>query len=120
MAGESVRVDGVDELERDLAKLRDEVSRSGQADGEAAKLVANVARGIGPNRTGALAASYSGWPLERTGEVRSGMPYAGVIEQGWPARNIAAQRRVQRAFERSTREIEAIYARWLDRETGGA
>jgi hypothetical protein len=116
MAGRAVRVDGAAETQRDLAQLRDQVSRSGEADGEAAQLVANVARGIGPNRSGALAGSYAGWPMRDRAEVRSSLPYAGVIEQGWPGHNIAAQRRVQRAFERSTAQVEAIYSRWLDSE----
>lgn len=55
-----------------------------------------------PRRTGALAGSFSVTPEGAGGaEVISSVPYAGVINYGWPARGIAPAHFIEPAIEHS-------------------
>lgn len=67
-----------------------------------------------PRLTGALAASLTVSATATTGEVASSLPYAGVIEHGWPRHGIAASGFLASAFARRQPAAVDLYARAAD------
>lgn len=68
----------------DLDELR-------EVNAQAGRIAAPAVRRLVPRRTGTLAASIRTGATKRAGVIRSGrksVPYAGVINYGWPAHHI--------------------------------
>lgn len=83
-----------------------------------AEPVAARAKRIGPRRTGRLVGSVRPLATQRNARVavgRKSIPYAGPIYWGWPARNIAPNKFVDRAAE----QMEAQTRRQFEQEVDG-
>lgn len=67
---------------------------------------------LAPSKTGRLAASIKPTKTKNKAAVRAGsarVPYAGVINYGWPARNIRARKFLQIAIDSNeTKAIEMM------------
>lgn len=123
----SIRVDGLDELRKDLRRVKDsELNDEMKAIHE--ELARDVLRGAEPNvpvRTGALLASLraAGTVRDAIGRVgKASVPYAPPIHWGHPARGIAARPFLTDAAARLERDIVDRYDRqvagMLDRVVG--
>jgi len=89
-----VEVEGGKELRKSLKGVEDGLKDLQAAHGAAAGIVAAAAPAYAPLLSGALAGSIRGSGAKSAATVRAGgarVPYAGVQEYGWPARNIPAQ-----------------------------
>jgi hypothetical protein len=123
----SIQVDGLDELRRELRRVKDR-----ELDDEMkqihAELARDVLRGAEPNvpvRSGDLLASLrsSGTVRDAIGRVgKASVPYAPPIHWGHPSRGIAPNRFLTDAAERLERDIADRYDRqvagMLDRVVG--
>lgn len=109
-----LEIDGLREVLRDIRRLGDD-ARDDMKDThrKAGEIVASVARGIAPVRTGRLASTIISAPTQRQGRVRVGrgqsIPYAGPIHFGWPARRIAPQPFVYDALDQRADEVRRVY-----------
>lgn len=96
----AVRVDNLQQLRKNLRDVdRGALREIQQVTKRAAGIVAEEARGIAPRRTGRLAKSIRATTSGSLGVVRSPLPYAPIIEYGWPARGIPDRRFIGRALE---------------------
>lgn len=88
-----VYVEGLRETVRNLERFGVEVADLKEAFVEIADQVATEGRRIVPTDSGRLAASIKPAKTKNKAVVRSGsarVPYAGVINYGWPSRGIRA------------------------------
>ena len=84
---------------------------------KAAEAIVPAAKQLAPVRTGRMAASIRAAAVRTGGRVRvgsSGVPYAGPIHFGWPARRITPQPFVYEALDPRRDEVAAIYAERLN------
>jgi hypothetical protein len=117
MAG-SVRVEGLNRAVRDLQRAGLEVGDLKDAFGKIARLGASVATGFAPRRTGRLAGNIRPNKARNSARIVAGgarVPYAGVINYGWPARGIAASGFMQRADESIGDEAPDLLIRNINR-----
>lgn len=94
------RVTGIAALQKDLQALGLELEDPKDAMSDIAAEGARLAASFAPRRTGRLAASIKGSRAKGSAIVKAGgarVPYAGVINYGWPRRNIAPAGFMQRA-----------------------
>lgn len=109
-----LEIDGLREVLRDIRRLGDD-ARDDMKDThrKAGEIVATVARGIAPVRTGRLSSTIVSAPTQRQGRVRVGrgqsIPYAGPIHFGWPARRIAPQPFIYDALDQRADEVRRVY-----------
>lgn len=109
-----LEIDGLREALRDIRRLGDD-ARDDMKDThrKAGEIVAAVARGIAPVRTGRLASTIISAPTQRQGRVRVGrgqsIPYAGPIHFGWPARRIKPQPFIYDALDQRADEVRRVY-----------
>lgn len=97
-----VRVTGLTAVVRALLELGLEVDDLKAAFSAIAAEGARRAAGFAPRRTGRLAADIRGNRAKSKAVVTAGrasVPYAGPINYGWPARNIAPAGFMQKADE---------------------
>lgn len=69
--------------------------------------------GVVPVRSGTLRRTLRASATQKSGVVRAGrasVPYAGVINYGWPGHNITAQHYMQQGLEMSEDEVVRLYA----------
>ena len=101
MAGGGVRVEGLNQLTRDLLALGLTVDDLKGAFGAISAQGAALAADFAPHRTGRLARSVRGNRAKNKAVITAGRksstPYAGAINYGWPARGIEASEFMQRA-----------------------
>ena len=113
---EALKVDvkGVDVLTAVLLKFSDDIKKLNGFGPEIGKLIANNASALAPNRTGALAASIGSVVTKDGVQVYAGsekVPYAGVIEYGWPAKGKQAKPYLMPAVKNN---LEAIIKKYED------
>lgn len=88
-----VMVTGLHEAMRALKQAGADMSEMNDLMHEIGEIVARRARSLAPVRTGRLRASLRAGKGRTKAVIRAGystsVPYAGVIEYGWPKRNIA-------------------------------
>jgi len=98
-----IRVQGIREVERALLDLGVDLADLKRVYGNIATEAANLAASFAPKRTGALARSIRGSKARNYARVTIGnlrqVPYAGAINWGWPAHNIAGAHFVERTDE---------------------
>lgn len=103
MAGRvGFRVQGLNAVVRDLQAMGLEVEDLKDAFSSIAAEGAQVAAGYAPVRSGRLSRDVRGNRAKSKAVVTAGrasVPYAGPINYGWPARNIAANGFMQKADE---------------------
>jgi phage gpG-like protein len=89
-----VSIQGVSEVQATLKQLGRDLESNIELNKELSSTLAQKASAMAPRLTGALASSVVGNPSQEKAQILAGseaVPYAGVIEYGWPARNINAQ-----------------------------
>lgn len=86
-----------EEFARDMERVADRLRDLSEPTRRAVAAIAERAVQLVPRRTGRLASRIQ--PRESRVEVDS--PYGGVIHNGWPARNIAAQPFLSRAVDQT-------------------
>ena len=95
MTEAGVRVEGARELRKSLRKAGIDMADLKAVNANVAAMVAAAASAAAPRgRTGRLAASVRGNKAVATARISAGtagVPYAGPIHWGWPARNIEGQ-----------------------------
>ena len=94
------KVEGLSKVVRDLTAMGLEVEDLKDAFAPIAAQGAQVAAGFAPRRTGRLAGDIRGNRAKSKAVVTAGrasVPYAGVVNYGWPKRNIAASGFMQKA-----------------------
>lgn len=107
MADVGVRIEGAAQLRRTLKQAGGDLAQLKAANQAAALTVAEHAAILAPRRTGRLARTIRASGTNTAGVVRTGnnrksvggVPYAGPIHWGWPARNIPANEFVTEAAE---------------------
>lgn len=100
IAGGSVQITGLNEAVRGLEKMSVEVDDLKKVFGEIAKEAAELASGFAPKKTGRLSGSIRGNKAKNKAVVTAGrsvVPYAGAINYGWGAHNIAPAGFMQKA-----------------------
>jgi hypothetical protein len=120
-------VQGADELSRALRRMSDRLDDMEGTHASAGEKIATVARAIVPRVSGALAESIEVETTADGSAVVAGsdlVPYAGVINYGWPDRNIDAQPYLDDAQAAAGDDAVQVYddriddlVRSLDRET---
>jgi hypothetical protein len=96
------KVEGLNELTRDLKAVGAEVEDLKGAFAAIAALGAQVAAAHAPKKSGKLAGSLRGNRSVSKAVITAGkaaVPYAGAINYGWPSRNISAAGFMQAADE---------------------
>lgn len=115
---ESVRVEGARELAGSLDRAAKEVTDLPRAQQESADRVAALARGKVPVLSGALRATIRAERAVAQGIVAAGgygVAYAGVIHNGWAARNIGAHPFLTDALTEAEPIVSDVYLGDLDR-----
>lgn len=112
MARDLVRVDvdGDRQLHDTARRAADDLDDLEPVDQAAATIAANRARAIAPKASGYLASTIRA----DDGNVVATAPYAGVIEYGWPARNIKPQPYLTQAVAVTEAQLVALYAHHTD------
>lgn len=91
---DQVRVEGARELETTAHRAAESLADLSDAHGQASEQVAQLARGMAPVVSGRLAGSVRAERAPTQATITAGgpgVPYAGPIHWGWPARNIRSQ-----------------------------
>ncbi len=91
---EAITVNGIKEVTDSLKKLNKDLESNIELNKEISTTLSQKASAMAPVLTGALASSVKGNPSAEKAQILAGsaaVPYAGVIEYGWPDRNIDAQ-----------------------------
>lgn len=91
---EAITITGVKEVIDTLNKLNKDIESNIELNKELSTTLSQKASAMAPVLTGALASSVKGNPSAEKAQIMAGsaaVPYAGVIEYGWPDKNIDAQ-----------------------------
>ena len=94
MAEANISITGVKEVTDTLNKLGRDLESNIELNKELSTTLAQKASALAPRLTGALASSVVGKPSAEKAQILAGsaaVPYAGVIEYGWPQKNREAQ-----------------------------
>lgn len=94
MAEAGITINGVREVTNALNKLGKDLESNIELNKELSTTLSQKASAMAPRLTGALASSVQGNPSAEKAQILAGsaaVPYAGVIEYGWPAKNKQAQ-----------------------------
>lgn len=115
---EVIAVEGAEELARTIGQLADDLDDMTPAHESAGQLLADLADPNVPRRSGDLAGSVqtTGDPTETT--VAYDAIYAGVIHNGWDARNIPAQPWLADTAAESAEALLDVYADYVTDAVG--
>lgn len=94
MAEAGITITGVKQVTDTLNKLGKDLESNLELNKELSTTLSQKASAMAPRLTGALASSVQGNPSAEKAQILAGsaaVPYAGVIEYGWPAKNRQAQ-----------------------------
>jgi hypothetical protein len=94
MAEANISIQGVKEVTDSLNKMARDLESNIELNKELSTTLSQKASALAPRLTGALASSVVGNPSAEKAQIMAGsaaVPYAGVIEYGWPLKNIEAQ-----------------------------
>jgi hypothetical protein len=89
-----IHVNGLSEVKATLNKFAKDLETDIGFNKNLSSNLAQKASAMAPKLTGALASSVIGNGTTEKAQIVAGsaaVPYAGVIEYGWPSRNISAQ-----------------------------
>lgn len=120
MAKPKVEIDGLKELRKEIRKIGDETLTEAmrEANIAVANLVLPTAKTKSPKNTGALASTLRITKTVNYSAIRAGngraVPYAGVIEYGWPARGIKASKFIAGAISDQYRKIIKTYEQAIE------
>ena len=113
-----VRVDGARQLRATMKAAGEDLSDLKDVNARTAAKVSATAIPRVPRRTGTLAATVRPAGTKTAAIVRAGkasVPYAAVIEFGWPGHNIAAQPYVTSAAHDTEPEWTSFYEQEIDK-----
>lgn len=108
-----LQLKGARELARGLKQAGADLKDLRQVNKQAAQLVVPEAKSLAPHKTGRLAASVRAGATQKAGVVRAGskrIPYAGVINYGWPGHNIKPTRFATKAAKNTEPQWTQLYA----------
>jgi HK97 gp10 family phage protein len=115
MAGDTIEVQGIKKLRKELKALDTELGNKAQTGAlkrvmlETAEIVAAESRSLAPKLTGALADSVRAQGRATTGVVKAGrgarLPYAAAIHFGWAKHGIRANPFVYEAIDHRRDEV---------------
>ena len=91
---EEITIQGIKEVTDSLKKLGKDLESNIELNKELSTSLSQKASALAPRLTGALASSVVGNPSAEKAQILAGsaaVPYAGVIEYGWPAKNREAR-----------------------------
>jgi hypothetical protein len=106
------KVEGARELESSARAAAADLEDMSRANAQAGDYLAGRARGMAPAVSGRLAGSVRAVVSATQVSVTAGgpgVPYAGPIHWGWPARNISAQPFLLDAMEQSETSVVRMY-----------
>jgi hypothetical protein len=121
-SGRYVRIEGADELRRNINRMSQGIDRDAArgdmkaAHLQAAEIVKVKAVQLVPVRSGRLLQTIRAAGAQKSGRVRAGfarVPYAGPIHFGWPARRISPQPFLYDALDARRFEVRDAYERNL-------
>lgn len=126
MVYSGVQIEGMRSLRSTLRKAGDDLTELKGVNAAAAGIAAGRAQSWAPVRSGALAASVRSSGTKTAGIVRtgnnrksaSGVPYAGPIHWGWPARNIKANPFLSYSAQATEPAWIKLYTDYLDKTVG--
>lgn len=117
MAQYTVSVKGLREVTRSLQQYAGAVDDLKDANAKIGSKVAQTAIATTPKLTGRLASTVKSNRAQRRVQLKAGgarVPYAGVIEYGYPARGIEAQPFLRRAIWTDRQYVVQQYAANLE------
>lgn len=120
MANTRFQLYGANRLKHTLAKAGVDIALLKDANKQAAGIVKPVFMAKAPKRTGAMAKTTRTSATRKAGTVSAGnrkggkVPYAAVINYGWPAKGIRATHFAQDAATATEPAWTANYARFVD------
>ena len=94
MAEVNISIQGIKEVTDSLNKMARDLESNIELNKELSTTLSQKASALAPKLTGALASSVVGNPSAEKAQIMAGsaaVPYAGVIEYGWPAKNKEAR-----------------------------
>ena len=109
---EAVVIKGLNEVKNIIEKFSNEIGNDLSLNKELSSTLSQKASAMAPRLTGALASTVVGNPSEKKAQILAGsaaVPYAGVIEYGWPEKNIQAQPYLRPAVHNNMGYIIAKY-----------
>ena len=113
-----VEVRGADQFARTLSSFGQDLTRLDAAHAAAGDRVITAARPRTRRKSGALAASWTTRVTADGAEVGSALRYAGVQENGWPARHITPSRALRGGLDAAAPGIEQVYFQAIDQAMG--
>ena len=120
MAKPQIEVVGLKDLQKQIRKTGDEdLKKAMKATNIAvAHLVIPDAKRRAPSESGALARSIRATNTVNYAAIRAGsakaVPYAGIFEYGWPARNIKERKFIRKSISKNYRRIVKKYEDAID------
>ncbi len=128
MAGYTVTIKGVNEVIRSLKQYQGAVDDLKDANAAIGSKVAVSAKATAPYLSGRMAGTVRANRAMKKVQIKAGgaaVPYAGVIEYGWPARQIDAQPYLRRAAwdnreyvkEQYSQNLQAIARKYIGGST---
>jgi hypothetical protein len=115
--GFKVVVKGIDNIQSLLNKLSKDIESNSGLNKNISSLVAKKASAIAPKLSGALASSIVGNGTSERAQIVAGsssVPYAGVIEYGWPQKGREARPYLMPAVNNNMKEIVQEYGKGID------
>lgn len=111
MTGDRIEVRGRARLQRSTRDAARALADLTDANKQAADVARRVAARKAPARSGRLRSSIRADGTRTDAVVTAGAPYAGVIEYGWPARNITAHGYLRDGLASSEKDWLPVYER---------
>jgi hypothetical protein len=115
---DQMKVEGARELETSARAAAADLADMAREHQQASDYVAQIARGMAPAVTGRLAGSVRAAAASTGATITAGgpgVPYAGPIHWGWPARNISAQPFLVDALAAAETSVVGIYSDGVER-----
>jgi hypothetical protein len=115
--GFKVVVQGIDNIQSLLNKLSKDIESNSGLNKNISSLIANKASAIAPKLSGALASSIVGNGTSERAQIVAGsssVPYAGVIEYGWPQKGREARPYLMPAVNDNMKQIVQEYGKSID------
>ena len=115
----SLQLKGAGQLARGLKKAGSDLKDLKAVNREAASIVAGEAKETAPHVSGRLSRTVRDGATQKAGVVRAGnkgkVPYAGVINYGWPGHNIKATYFANKAAKDTEPEWTALYSQAVEK-----
>lgn len=113
----SISVEGEEKVKAALAKIEKDIVDRSELNKDLSDELSRKASAMAPRLTGALASSVKGNPSNEKAQILAGsesVPYAGVQEYGWPAKNIQAQPYLRPAVFNNMGYIVEKYNKYIE------